>query len=101
MTWHNFQPSSDDDSECVNPDCGVIVADDTLDAYSTPCPAPECTDSSNRGNACVIVRATGGPRCSYCGKRQGYDDDSYDEPALDLSEYDIEDIDDLPDQTET
>lgn len=87
VTWHRFQTSTDDDSECVNDGCGVIVEDSAIGAYNGPCPAPPCTDPSNSGNACVIVGGPGGPSCAYCERAQGYDDvDDDDDSGDDLDD---------------
>lgn len=83
VTWHAFTPSSDDDSECRNADCGVIVSDDALRSYAGPCPAVPCDNPGNDG-ACVFVPGERGPECAYCD-RAGY-------RALD--DEDDEDLDD-------
>lgn len=81
--WHHFVASSDDDSECTNADCGVVVSDDALPSYAKPCPAPPCDDATNSG-ACVFVPGEKGPECAYC-ERPGHlaidpdDDDDVDE----------------------
>lgn len=81
VTWHRFIPSSDDDNECTNPTCGVVVSDDALDLYAMPCPAPACTDPGNSG-PCVFVPGPRGPECAYCGA-PGMRDTGDDEDAED------------------
>lgn len=72
MSWHRFLATSDDDFECS--DCSVVVSEEAMKLYSTPCPAPACTDDSNEGG-CVIVPGLHGPECSYCERRQHQLDD--------------------------
>lgn len=52
MTWHHFSPSSDDDQACAH--CDLTVSDDALRLLAIDCPAPSCTDETNRG-PCVMV----------------------------------------------
>lgn len=85
MTWHHFTVSSDDDNECANTDCGVIVSDEALRTLNVPCPAPACEEAVN-GGPCVFVPGETGPVCSYC-ERPGYRD------VDDEDEYDLDDED--------
>ncbi len=100
MSWHRFTRTSDDDNECNNPDCAVVVSDEAMKTYSTTCPAPACTDSSNDGG-CVMVPGEDGPICSYCDRiggaadvAQGADDQFDDEIEALLAALDV----DVPDE---
>lgn len=70
--WHRFVPTSDDDSECAHPDCGLIVCDSALRQVSIDCPAPGCKDESNSDGRCVMVPSPSGPVCVYCGQTGNY-----------------------------
>lgn len=74
-SWHRFAPVSDDDHDCRQPDCGLIVSDDVLEheLVAVECPAPACGESSNDG-PCVLVLAADAdgvlyPVCAYCDVR--------------------------------
>ncbi len=66
-SWHRFVVTSDDDNECVNPDCGAVVSDDAMRAFMVDCPVQPCRDVGNDGG-CVFVPSSPGPECSYCGQ---------------------------------
>ena len=88
MTWHCFQPSTDDDSECVLLGCGLVIGDVDVNDWQEDCPAPSCSDPSNREHACVIVRTETGLVCAYCERQQAKDqtdDNDDDETDLTLS----------------
>ena len=86
--WHRFVASSDDDSECANPECGLIVCDSALRQIAIDCPAPTCDDDSNADGRCVMAPAAQGPGCVYCGRAGCYveevDDDDLDDDDLDV-----------------
>ena len=84
--WHRFVPSSDDDSECANPDCGLIVCDSALRQVTIDCPAPGCADDANADGRCVMVPGAKGPECAYCDRRGCYvdDDDELDDDLAEL-----------------
>ncbi len=80
--WHDFRQTSEDDSECSKPDCGLIVCDEALNQIAVACPAPSCTDSMNSDGKCVMAPSATGPMCTYCGQRGSYvDPTDYDDEA--------------------
>lgn len=85
MSWHTFIATTDDDSECTI--CQVVVSEDAMRLYSTPCPAPPCGDDSNTGG-CVIVPSSKGPICAYCERLQRPGDDEDDDVLPDDAEAD-------------
>ena len=85
--WHRFVASSDDDSECANPDCGLIVCDSALRQVAIDCPAPGCADEGNSDGRCVMVPGAKGPECSYCGRSGCYvDEDDPDDDGPEVSD---------------
>jgi hypothetical protein len=78
VTWHDFNPTSDDDHSCAL--CGVIASDDVVNLIAVQCPVPACEHPANEGAPCVFVMGDDGPECSYCEGRgsagaAGVDDD--------------------------
>ena len=89
MTWHRLAPSSGDDYECSNPDCGLVVADEVLSLLAIDCPAPACTDPTNT-TPCVMVATEDSLACAYCGQSgalgEGPDNDFDDTVWVDLTD---------------
>lgn len=85
--WHRFVASSDDDSECANADCGLIVCDSALRQVAIECPAPVCEDLANSDGRCVMAPGERGPECVYCRRSGCYvdpdDDDDLDDEEVD------------------
>ena len=84
--WHRWVLTSDDDTECSRPGCGVIVSDDALHLVSIGCPVPLCTAPANEGCPCIIAPGDRHPECSYCrrpavldAEDDGWDDDDPDD----------------------
>lgn len=71
--WHRFIATTDDDHECTQPGCGVIVDDAAMGDLTTPCPAPACGDEYATGG-CVVMAGPHGPECSYCERPHGSTD---------------------------
>lgn len=82
--WHRFITSSDDDLECVNGSCNVVVDERALHLLTVACPAPPCRDD-NAAGGCVFVAGERGPVCAYCDAPGG-SQDLDDEDDIDLDE---------------
>ena len=68
--WHQWIETFEGDEECGT--CHVVVTPESLDAFTLPCPTPDCPSGSNPDRGCVMTPSrTYAAACIYCGRAGG------------------------------
>ena len=68
--WHSWVETHEGDEECGR--CRIVVAPESMQAFTLPCPAPDCASPVNPDRGCVVTPSRScAAACVYCGRSGG------------------------------